>query len=80
MSKWFTLTLFISNRYSKRVGFFSRADSVQAHANGGVDNNDKKKRKKAVVVGSGWAGFGAAQHLCNQVFDFIAYRGSLVFT
>ena len=73
MSKWFTLTPFISNRYNKRVGFFCRADSVQAHANGG-DNNNKSndKKKKVVVVGSGWAGLGAAHHLCNQVFDYIA--------
>lgn len=26
-----------------------------------------KKKKKVVVVGSGWAGLGAAHHLCNQV-------------
>lgn len=69
MSKWFTLTPFISNRYSKRVGFSCRADSVQPHANGGVVDNNKNK--KVVVVGSGWAGLGAAQHLCNQVFAYI---------
>lgn len=28
--------------------------------------NDDKKVKKVVVVGSGWAGLGAAHHLCNQ--------------
>ncbi|KAF2322694.1 hypothetical protein GH714_028774 [Hevea brasiliensis] len=26
-------------------------------------------RKKVVIVGSGWAGLGAAHHLCNQGFD-----------
>ncbi|XVF67966.1 hypothetical protein PTKIN_Ptkin10aG0164600 [Pterospermum kingtungense] len=72
MSKWLTLTPFMSNRYSKRVGFSCRADSVQPHANGGVDNN---KKKKVVVVGSGWAGLGAAQHLCNQGFDVTVLDG-----
>ncbi|EOX97594.1 Phytoene desaturase 3 [Theobroma cacao] len=76
MSKWFTLTPSISNRYGKRVGFFARADSVEAHANGGdnsIKNNDKKK--KVVVVGSGWAGLGAANHLCNQGFDVTVLDG-----
>ncbi|XP_024167836.1 uncharacterized protein LOC112174324 isoform X2 [Rosa chinensis] len=31
--------------------------------------NDDKKVKKVIVVGSGWAGLGAAHHLCNQGFD-----------
>ncbi|WRX16694.1 Amine oxidase - like 8 [Theobroma cacao] len=76
MGKWFTLTPSISNRYGKRVGSFARADSVEAHANGGdnsIKNNDKKK--KVVVVGSGWAGLGAANHLCNQGFDVTVLDG-----
>ncbi|KAE8709254.1 vacuolar ATP synthase subunit B family protein [Hibiscus syriacus] len=77
MSKWFTLTPFMSNRYNKRVGFLGRADSVRVHANGGGDNNSKSidKRKKVVVVGSGWAGLGAAHHLCNQGFDVTVIDG-----
>ncbi|XP_022763013.1 uncharacterized protein LOC111308727 isoform X1 [Durio zibethinus] len=77
MSRWFTLTPFISNRYSKRDGFCCRADSVQTHANGGGDNNSKNndKKKKVVVVGSGWAGLGAAHHLCNQGFDVTILDG-----
>ncbi|XWS67713.1 hypothetical protein CRYUN_Cryun04dG0029200 [Craigia yunnanensis] len=63
-------------RYSKRVGFFCRADSVQAHANGGDKNNKSDdKKKKVVVVGSGWAGLGAAHHLCNQGFDVTVLDG-----
>ncbi|XP_039053806.1 protein anon-37Cs-like [Hibiscus syriacus] len=71
---------FMSNRYSKRVGFLGRADSVRVHAKGGDnnDNNNSKsidKRKKVVVVGSGWAGLGAAHHLCNQGFDVTVVDG-----
>ncbi|KAL6209206.1 hypothetical protein ACLB2K_020149 [Fragaria x ananassa] len=49
----------------------SRA-SVQAQLDLTVPDdgsNDNKKVKKVVVVGSGWAGLGAAHHLCNQGFD-----------
>ncbi|KAA3462813.1 Phytoene desaturase 3 [Gossypium australe] len=81
MSKWFTLTPFMSNNFSKRVGFSNSPGSVRAHVNGGGDdtnnskNNDKKKKKKVVVVGSGWAGLGAAHHLCKQGFDVTVLDG-----
>ncbi|MBA0743137.1 hypothetical protein Gogos_005855 [Gossypium gossypioides] len=81
MSKWFTLTPFMSNRFSKRVGFSTSPGSVRAHVNGGGDdtnsckNNDKKKKKRVVVVGSGWAGLGAAHHLCKQGFDVTVLDG-----
>ncbi|XP_052879091.1 uncharacterized protein LOC108479378 isoform X2 [Gossypium arboreum] len=81
MSKWFTLTPFMSNRFSKRVGFSNSPGSVRAHVNGGGDdtnnskNNDKKKKKKVVVVGSGWAGLGAAHHLCKQGYDVTVLDG-----
>ncbi|KAE8659446.1 vacuolar ATP synthase subunit B family protein [Hibiscus syriacus] len=78
MSKWFTLTPFMSSRYNKRVGFFGRADSIRVHADGGGDNNNSKsndERKKVVVVGSGWAGLGAAHHLCNQGFEVTVLDG-----
>lgn len=51
-----------SPRYGS--GFRCRADALPGHANGGPNG---KKKKKIVVVGSGWAGLGAAHHLCNQV-------------
>lgn len=57
-------------------GFRCRANASQSHANGGQDNKDKN-RKKVVVVGSGWAGLGAANHLCNQGFDVTVLEGSL---
>lgn len=49
-----------SPRYGS--GFRCRVDALPDHANGGPNG-----KKKIVVVGSGWAGLGAAHHLCNQV-------------
>ena len=51
-------------RYGKRVRVV--AEAVPDHVNGGQSERNKKK-KKVVVVGSGWAGLGAAYHLSNQV-------------
>ncbi|KAG2706062.1 hypothetical protein I3843_05G076800 [Carya illinoinensis] len=64
---------FPSSRY--RSGFCCRADALQSHATGGQDNKENKK-KKVVIVGSGWAGLGAAHHLCNQGFDVTVLEGS----
>ncbi|OMO92711.1 Amine oxidase [Corchorus olitorius] len=76
MSKWFTPTPSISFRYGKRNGFFAKAVSVQPHANGEQNNNKSNgNKKKVVVVGSGWAGLGAANHLCNQGFDVTVLDG-----
>ncbi|PON89938.1 NAD(P)-binding domain containing protein [Trema orientale] len=58
-----------SPRYGNRVRF--AAEALPNHANGGP--NDRKK--KVVVVGSGWAGLGAANHLCNQGFDVTVLGG-----
>ncbi|KAK6916744.1 Amine oxidase [Dillenia turbinata] len=46
-------------------GFCCRASDKQIHIDG-LRNND---RKKVVVVGSGWAGLGAAHHLSKQGFN-----------
>jgi heterodisulfide reductase subunit A-like polyferredoxin len=64
--------------YNKRLrsGFCCRADALQSHANGGKDNDKNKLKKKVVIVGSGWAGLGAAHHLCNQGFDVTVLEGS----
>ncbi|XP_051132488.1 uncharacterized protein LOC127252375 [Andrographis paniculata] len=35
----------------------------------------RESRKKVVVVGSGWAGLGAAHHLCKQGFDVTVLEG-----
>ena len=57
----------LSSEYTS--GFCCRANNLQTHVNG-VEN---KKKKKVVVVGSGWAGLGAAHHLCKQVSSFFLY-------
>ncbi|XP_054786317.1 uncharacterized protein LOC129292724 isoform X3 [Prosopis cineraria] len=36
-------------------------------------------KRKAVIVGSGWAGIGAAHHLCNQGFDVTVLEGDYGF-
>ncbi|KAF7810761.1 NAD(P)-binding domain containing protein [Senna tora] len=48
-------------------GFRCRAETLQTHANG--------EKRKVVIVGSGWAGLGAAHHLCNQGFDVTVLEG-----
>ncbi|XP_062081556.1 uncharacterized protein LOC133787809 isoform X2 [Humulus lupulus] len=57
-------------RYGNRVRCV--AEALPDHANGG---SSEKKKKKVVVVGSGWAGLGAAHHLCNQGFDVTVLEG-----
>lgn len=52
-------------RDKSRSGLSCKAATRQIHASNGEYNNNKKK---VVIVGSGWAGLGAAYHLCNQVF------------
>lgn len=37
----------------------------------------KESRKKVLVVGSGWAGLGAAHHLCKQGFDVTVLEGGV---
>ncbi|XP_022987019.1 uncharacterized protein LOC111484591 [Cucurbita maxima] len=55
---------FFSDRL--RSGFYSRARSRHRLC---VNGGENRKKKKVVVVGSGWAGLAAANHLCNQGFD-----------
>ncbi|KAG7010838.1 Phytoene dehydrogenase, chloroplastic/chromoplastic [Cucurbita argyrosperma subsp. argyrosperma] len=55
---------FFSNRL--RSGFYSRARSRHRLC---INGGENRKKKKVVVVGSGWAGLAAANHLCNQGFD-----------
>ncbi|KAL5791235.1 hypothetical protein ACOSQ2_006123 [Xanthoceras sorbifolium] len=64
-------TLYLSSR--NRTGFCCRASIIQqSHASGDQNNNkgdEEKKKKKVLIVGSGWAGLGAAHHLCKQGFE-----------
>ncbi|RVW38507.1 Zeta-carotene desaturase [Vitis vinifera] len=59
----------LSSEYTS--GFCCRANDLQTHVNG----VEKKKKKKVVVVGSGWAGLGAAHHLCKQGFEVTVLEG-----
>ncbi|KAK2665618.1 hypothetical protein Ddye_004192 [Dipteronia dyeriana] len=68
LSCWrLTPTLCLSTRH--RSGFYCRTASVQSPVNGDQNNNGEEKKKKIAIVGSGWAGLGAAHHLCKQGFD-----------
>ncbi|KAI3441192.1 Amino_oxidase domain-containing protein [Psidium guajava] len=58
--------------FSNRPNRNRAGPSLVVHAS--AENNDygedgKKNSKKVVIVGSGWAGLGAAHHLCKQGFD-----------
>ncbi|KAL2476944.1 15-cis-phytoene desaturase [Forsythia ovata] len=55
-----------------RRGFCCRADDQPVYT---VRHN----KKKVVVVGSGWAGLGAAHHLCKQDFDVTVLEGGYEF-
>ncbi|KAF4382449.1 hypothetical protein G4B88_011401 [Cannabis sativa] len=59
-------------RYGTRVRCVA-GEALPDHINGG--SNEKKRKNKVVVVGSGWAGLGAAHHLCNQGFDVTVLDG-----
>ncbi|GMN38215.1 hypothetical protein TIFTF001_007441 [Ficus carica] len=61
-----------SSRY--RSGFRCSADDHSSNDNN-LKESPNKKKKKVVVVGSGWAGLGAAHHLCNQGFDVTVLGG-----
>ncbi|KAJ4715951.1 Phytoene desaturase [Melia azedarach] len=58
-----------------RSGFCCRASSLQSHENSDQINDRKSKKKKIVIIGSGWAGLGAAHHLCKQGFDITVLDG-----
>lgn len=49
--------------------FCCGASGLQTHVN---EVQNKKKKKKVVVVGSGWAGLGAAHHLSKQVRTYFS--------
>ncbi|KAK4284874.1 hypothetical protein QN277_001650 [Acacia crassicarpa] len=47
----------------------------EAEPQHGSSNARDSGPKKVVIVGSGWAGLGAAHHLCNQGFDVTVIEG-----
>ncbi|KAL0356560.1 UNVERIFIED_CONTAM: hypothetical protein Scaly_1341700 [Sesamum calycinum] len=52
-----------------RRGFCCRAEDQS------VSVTERQNKKKVVIVGSGWAGLGAAHHLCKQGFDVTVLEG-----
>lgn len=54
-----------TDTYSRRGGFCCKAE----------DQTLQNRKEKVVVVGSGWAGLGAAHHLCKQGFDVTVLEG-----
>ncbi|XP_031260861.1 uncharacterized protein LOC116119044 [Pistacia vera] len=62
-----TPTLCLSNKYGS--GFCCKATTLQTQGNGDQNGGRSFRKKKIVIVGSGWAGLGAAHHLCKQGFD-----------
>ncbi|KAK9944199.1 hypothetical protein M0R45_009777 [Rubus argutus] len=64
-----TLPVQTTPRFTPRYPSGRASAQLDVTDAGGGGPNDDKKIKKVVVVGSGWAGLGAAHHLCNQGFD-----------
>ncbi|KAF5745769.1 phytoene dehydrogenase chloroplastic/chromoplastic-like isoform X1 [Tripterygium wilfordii] len=61
----FTPTLCLpSSKDSRFLRLSCRAENLHTSVSG-----THERKKKVVIVGSGWAGLGAAHHLCNQGFD-----------
>ncbi|KAK4401372.1 hypothetical protein Sango_0877900 [Sesamum angolense] len=52
-----------------RRGFCCRAEDQS------VSVTEPQNKRKVVIVGSGWAGLGAAHHLCKQGFDVTVLEG-----
>ncbi|KAI3446283.1 hypothetical protein Pfo_002948 [Paulownia fortunei] len=66
---WRALPVFSNGNSNFRRGFCSRAEDQT------VSLNERQNKKKVVIVGSGWAGLGAAHHLCKQGFDVTVLEG-----
>lgn len=58
--------------HTYRRGFCCRAEDQPVYA-------ERQNKKKVIVVGSGWAGLGAANHLCRQGFDVTVLGGGYEF-
>lgn len=74
LSSNLTFTPWLITKSSKKR-FCCRAESPQIT---GFDAQEQtKKKKKVLVVGSGWAGLGAAHHLCKQGFNVTVLEGGI---
>ncbi|KAL7118506.1 hypothetical protein ACP275_02G005900 [Erythranthe tilingii] len=68
---WMARPIFPNCISNFRTGFCCRAEDQTVSP----AEQHKKKKKKVVIVGSGWAGLGAAHHLCKQGFDVTVLEG-----
>ncbi|GMP37466.1 hypothetical protein CsSME_00009130 [Camellia sinensis var. sinensis] len=77
---WRVIPTFAATR-EYRSGFCCRAEDqqTQIQTQSQTQSNGLKTKKKVLVVGSGWAGLGAAHHLCKQGFDVTVLEGGYDF-
>lgn len=69
LSCWKITPCFASQTYKNgRRRPYCRAENSQNQSLIGA-SQPKDRKKKVLIVGSGWAGLGAAHHLCKQGFD-----------
>ncbi|PIN19185.1 Amine oxidase [Handroanthus impetiginosus] len=66
---WRARPVFSKGNRDLRRGFCCRAEDQT------VSFTERQNKKKVVIAGSGWAGFGAAHHLCKQGFDVTVLEG-----
>lgn len=84
LSSWMITPCCPSNTYNSKGTRRRRTETFQRHGlviacdqNQVVQLEGKERRKKVLVVGSGWAGLGAAHHLSKQGFDVTVLEGGL---
>ncbi|XP_047310407.1 uncharacterized protein LOC124913991 [Impatiens glandulifera] len=67
LAYWSTVSPFFS--HGQRNRFSCKSDDLQ------TPTAVPQPKKRAVVIGSGWAGLGAAHHLCKQGLDVTVLEG-----
>ncbi|KAL3514975.1 hypothetical protein ACH5RR_021877 [Cinchona calisaya] len=64
----------------QRNGFYCKvAENQQTDQLSSTSTSERQNKKKVVIVGSGWAGLGAAHHLCKQGLDVTVLEGGYEF-
>ncbi|CAO2815648.1 unnamed protein product [Amaranthus hypochondriacus] len=63
------------DNYSRIRRFYCRADYSQNQSIVNAISQSNENKKRVLVVGSGWAGLGAAHHLIKQGFDVTVLEG-----
>lgn len=65
---WRARPVFPTGSSNFRGGLCCRAEDPTVNL-----GDQRQSKKKVLIVGSGWAGLGAAHHLCKQVFLILFY-------